>query len=222
MARRSIKITPKDAGSENSTNLEKYDDVLNSLESIQTKRKVAASTNGVAGPAVKPTTLIMAIVVVGIAATLLLTFGADPSTFGPTVETSDLDDLDFEIQLLDSTRLMLSDYAGQPIILDLFATWCQPCITQIAELQKLQAKHPNVHILSVSIESDDTIPVLQLFSSQHGMDWVVGRDVTEKGTSLFQVTSIPTMAFFNSQGILKHHDSGIQTEETMSNWIKEN
>ena len=106
MARRSIKIPPKEAGSETSSDVEKFNDVLNSLDSIQAKRKVAASSSGANGNTVKPATIIMAVVIVGIAATLLLSFGSlpAPDTEGQTV----LADLDFEIELLNGTSYYLS------------------------------------------------------------------------------------------------------------------
>jgi thiol-disulfide isomerase/thioredoxin len=133
-----------------------------------------------------------------------------------TVET-----MDFDIELLNSSTVKLSDYKGKPILLDFFATWCGPCKTQITELQKIQAKFPNVHILSISIEPKDTIGVLQIYSSDNSMDWFVGRDHTQRGSSKFYVSQIPTMAFFNSQGIRKYADHlpGITSEATMTNWI---
>ncbi|MHA1975271.1 MAG: TlpA family protein disulfide reductase [Candidatus Hodarchaeales archaeon] len=217
MARRSMKIPPKETASEPPSYVDKVDEVLNSLDSIQIKRKVAGSSNGNSSPAVKPTTIGMAIAIVAIAAILLMSFGSLPA---PNTEGQvNLADLDFEIELLDSSSVMLSEYKGDQIILDLFATWCIPCKDQIVELQKLQAKHPNVRIISVSIEPEDNIPLLQTYSTTNEMDWIVGRDVTLKGASRFQVTSIPTMAFFNSQGILRHHESGVQSETVMSSWI---
>ncbi len=219
MARRSIKIPPKDTVAETSSNTETYNDVLNSLDSIQTKRKESASSYGASEPTVNRRTLIMATGIIGIAAILLLTFGS------PLVPESDegmtLGSMDFEIELLNSSKVLLSDYEGKPILLDFFATWCGPCKTQITELQKIQAKFPNVHILSVSIEPDDTIGLLETYSSDNDMDWFVGRDHTRRGKAKFYVSNIPTMAFFNSQGIRKYanHPPGVTSEATMSNWI---
>ncbi|MHA2108242.1 MAG: TlpA family protein disulfide reductase [Candidatus Hodarchaeales archaeon] len=158
----------------------------------------------------------------GKAATLLLSFGSLPSTQDTESEVKLTDGLDFQIQLLNYSQVMLSDYLGAPIILDFFATWCKPCATQIIELQKLQVKFPNVHIISVSIEKDDTISILEGYSLEHEMDWIVGRDATLKAASRYQINSIPTMAFFNSQGIRKYidHPPGITSESVMSSWIR--
>ncbi len=222
MARRSIKIPSKAVGSNTSSEEETYDDVLHSLDSIQTKRKNLASSSEISGNTVKPTTIGMAIVIIAIAATLLLSFGSLPSTQDTESEVKLTDGLDFQIQLLNYSQVMLSDYLGASIILDFFATWCQPCATQIIELQKLQTKYPNVHIISVSIEKDDTISILEGYSLEHEMEWIVGRDATLKAASRYQINSIPTMAFFNSQGIRKYidHPPGITSESVMSSWIR--
>jgi thiol-disulfide isomerase/thioredoxin len=116
---------------------------------------------------------------------------------------------------------MLSNYIGEPIILDLMATWCVPCKTQIEHLQVIKDAYPNVHIISVSVDLGDTIPVLSAYKADNNMDWVVGRDISTKGASNFQATAIPTMAFFSSEGIWKHWEQGVTTSDKLSSWINE-
>jgi thiol-disulfide isomerase/thioredoxin len=229
MARRSVKIPQKEPEITGQGDVEKFDKLLSSLDNIQTKRKEESISAPVT---LKPTTMILGIVLIVVVSGLLLSLGNLPfsNNSEPSEENIELEEgvlldinlsehLDFRIQLLSGSEVMLSDYIGQPIILDLFATWCQPCLTQINYLKEVQAQKPNVHILSISVDLSDTSELLSQYKSDHGMNWVVGRDITRKGTTKFEVTSIPTMAYINEQGIVRHWEQGVTSASTIISWI---
>ena len=220
MSRRKYNFTTNKPVEDTKTNAEKYDEVLNSLSSIQSKRKKESLSTP---SSINPTTIVMGTVLVVIVGMVLLSFGNIPtaSNTGPIEEDTKLSEgLDFTIQLLDRSEVMLSDYVGQPIILDLFATWCGPCLTQIGHLKTVRSQYPNVHILSISVDLTDSIAMLNTYKNNNGMNWVVGRDITQQGASIYRATAIPTMAFFDSSGTLKHWEQQITDSETLINWIK--
>ena len=229
MARRSIKTPQNESKFAGQGDVEKYDKLLSSLDNIQTKRKEESLSTHVK---LKPSTIILGIVLIVVVSGLLLSFGNLPfsNNLEPSEENIVLEEgvlldinlsehLDFRIQLLGGSEVMLSDYIGQPIILDLFATWCQPCLTQIDYLKEVKVQQPNVHILSISVDLSDTSELLSQYKSDHGMDWVVGRDSTRKGSTKFEVTSIPTMAYIDEQGILRHWEQGVTSASTIISWI---
>ena len=222
MVRRTFKIPQKESSDSVSSDSETYDKVLDSLTNIQEKRK---KTSLPSDNSIKMPTVIMGAVIVGIIAIFLLSFGSIPNPIEsnpPEADSQILDGMDFKIQLLDETEVMLSNYVGEPIILDFFATWCTYCITQIDHLKSVQVEYPNVHILSVSVDTgSDSISKLISFKAEHDMSWIVGRDLTQKGASLYQANSIPTMAFFDTDGNLKHWEQGVVISSTLISWINE-
>ena len=221
------KFPPKESNSESQSDVEKYDDVLDSLDSLQTRRK---NLQPESDPSIKPTTLIMVIVIVGIFSVILLSFG---SGLGPNegkdylfgsfeADTSLTEGLDVKIELLDESQIWFSDYIGEPIILDLFATWCDPCLTQISHLQTIHDQYPNVRILSISIDLSDTRTMLTSYKADQNMDWVVGRDITRQGASIYDAFSIPTMVYFDADGKLQHYEVGVTGAATIISWINGN
>jgi thiol-disulfide isomerase/thioredoxin len=49
---------------------------------------------------------------------------------------------DFVISDFDGERLRLSDYRGKVVYLNFWATWCQPCVQELPEIQELQGRYP--------------------------------------------------------------------------------
>ena len=219
MSRRPRRIPVKDTVKTDATTEGNVEDVLASLDSLQKKQRATAPKTDVPLPTGK---IIGAIMIVTIVGFVVLSFGNLPSPVtNPTGDDSSLDELDFKIQLLDETEIWLSDYNGSSILLDLFATWCEPCKTQIAELQTVQENFPSVKIISVSVDLNDDIPSLVVYKNTYGMDWIVGRDVTSKGGQKFSATSIPTLAFINSAGELTQYNQGVVFYNTLVEWITE-
>lgn len=153
----------------------------------------------------------------------LLSLGSYPQTQPNSPENTLSAELDFKFQLLNGNEVMLSDYTGDPIILDLMATWCGPCKTQIPELKTLQSSYPHVRILSVSTDLDDSITVLTKYKADNDMTWTIGRDISQKGIEIFtpsgRLQSIPTVAFINSAGKLRQLNQGVVYYNTLVDWI---
>lgn len=60
---------------------------------------------------------------------------------------------DFSFRLLSDGRPMhLSDYAGHVVVLNFWATWCQPCVKELPDLERLAETRADVVVLSVSDE----------------------------------------------------------------------
>jgi len=220
MARRTFKIPSEVTKSQVQTQEEKFDDVISSLNSIQAKQKTSAPKSFSSAIPILPIvfgTTIIAIVIVA----LLGIGGFSFNNPGINPETATISDsLNFPIELLNRTTVSLSDYSGNPIILDFMATWCIPCETQLEHLKSIKSSYPNVIIISISVDlASDSIEKLSNYATSHGMTWTVGRDINQKGAQIYNTVSIPTLVFINSEGKLKARGVGVQSYETLVSWI---
>ncbi|MHA2203178.1 MAG: TlpA family protein disulfide reductase [Candidatus Hodarchaeales archaeon] len=216
MARRTIKIPQKSSKDIEMSESEKLDDIISSIDSIQGKQHTMTS----ASSSFSVTKILIGFAFISIIALGILSLGnyqlTQPNPSGSSIS----DHLNFAFELVDGKEVMLSDYAGDPIILDLMATWCGPCKTQLGELTSLQSSFPNVQIISVSIDPDfDTISKLTQYKNDNHITWTVGRDITQAGKEAFSASSIPTVAFINSAGKLKQINNGVVFYDTLVDWI---
>jgi thiol-disulfide isomerase/thioredoxin len=74
--------------------------------------------------------------------------------------------VDFEVQDLEGNVVHLSDFAGKFVVLNFWATWCEPCITewpQVNQLAERLADDDDIVVIAMSIEEnrDDIYPFLE-------------------------------------------------------------
>ncbi len=80
----------------------------------------------------------------------------------------------FEFQLVSTGETMsMSDFSGQVILLNFWATWCQPCITELPELDELQVVYRD-RGLAVLTVSDEDLDALQLYTDLLPQETVSG------------------------------------------------
>jgi len=109
--------------------------------------------------------------------------------------------------------------AGEPALLDFFATWCAPCKPQMAELRTVQSEHPDLHMLSVSREQDADL--IQDFWVEYEGTWAVAQDTQLEAFQEYDITRIPTMLVLDSEGETVWRHSGLAAAEDIIEQIGE-
>src|SRR5699024_11292811 len=70
---------------------------------------------------------------------------------------------DLELKTLDGEKVKLSDYEGEKVIVNFWATWCPPCREEIPDIQKLYDNY-DVEILSIDMrETESSYVVVEEF-----------------------------------------------------------
>lgn len=85
----------------------------------------------------------------------------------------------------------LMDYRGQVVLLNIWATWCPPCVDEMPSLEKLHQslKNKNFEILAVSIDSSGAETV-SLLMEKHKLSFPALIDAAGSLKKLYQTTGV--------------------------------
>lgn len=124
---------------------------------------------------------------------------------------------DFTFTTLQGEIKHLSDYRGKIVILDMWATWCQPCQYQMLELRKIYENYSrnDVEVLSIDIDERETIQQIQSFLDEfreygYELTWIFGRDDGAIWEA-YKVGNggIPALCIFDRNGTLSFSHEGL-------------
>ncbi len=98
----------------------------------------------------------------------------------------------------------LKDYKGKYVYIDVWATWCGPCVAEIPYLKKLEKKFEgkNIHFLSISVDKDkEAWRKMVTDKNLGGVQLLVDKPNSEFITK-YQVTGIPRFILIDPEGII--------------------
>jgi cytochrome c biogenesis protein CcmG/thiol:disulfide interchange protein DsbE len=104
----------------------------------------------------------------------------------------------------DSDRTVtLSQFKGQVVVLNFWATWCPPCIEEMPSLVEMQQrmKAKGVTVLAVSIDVDAN--AYREFLKQHGVNLLTVRDPDQKAPSLYGTSKWPETYIIDRNGMVR-------------------
>lgn len=107
------------------------------------------------------------------------------------------------VQTIDTARLR-----GKIVVLNLWATWCAPCVEELPSLLALQRRLPQIAVVGVSTDQDDLI--YRRFLVQHHVDLLTVRDADQKVNALYGTVQIPETYIIDRKGVLRRKFIGAQ------------
>ena len=110
---------------------------------------------------------------------------------------------DFTLPSLDGSTVSLADQKGKIIFLNIWATWCPPCVEEMPSMEKLyqQLKGEDFEILAVSIDKQGAEAV-HPFMKKHQLNFTALIDSNETLKYKYQTTGVPETFIIDRNGVI--------------------
>ena len=107
---------------------------------------------------------------------------------------------DFELSTLDGKPFRLSDHRGKVIVLDFWATWCQPCLTGMPEYLQVIQEFSAGEVLFAAVNVGETGSKVEKFQEEKQWDTNLLLDAQSQVANQYSATAIPHLVVIDPQG----------------------
>ena len=161
-------------------------------------------------------------VITGISALFIVAIIAvSLATSGPPASPSDPAAAGFTLPTLGQTgqQVSLSQYAGKPVIVNFFASWCPPC-QQETPLLASWYKQEHGHVALLGLDENDTTANALKFAQSKGVTYPIGFDPNVHVAPAYNVDSLPQTFFLNAQHHIVDHVLGGVTKADLAKGLR--
>lgn len=114
---------------------------------------------------------------------------------------------DFEAKTIDGparTR-RLSDYRGQVVLLNVWATWCDPCRTEMPSIERLYREMGprGLKVLAVSIDDAGAERDIREFAQEYGLTFDILHDPTGEIQRIYLLVGVPESFLIDQRGVIR-------------------
>lgn len=130
-------------------------------------------------------------------------------------ESREVFDFDFVVKDLEGNKANFSQYKGKVVFLNLWATWCAPCRSEMPAIQKLydEVDHEKIAFVMLSLDKDVQIEKVKKFVKNQSYSFPVFMPSGYLSSQL-QVSSIPTTFVIGKDGIIAMKEVGMKNYNT--------
>ncbi|MEO5883409.1 MAG: TlpA disulfide reductase family protein [Caldimonas sp.] len=119
----------------------------------------------------------------------------------------------------DGATLVMDSLRGRPLLLNFWATWCPPCVTEMPLLDAFAVAHPDWNVLALAVDAADPV---RRFMSERRLKLPValaGDAGLELGHRLGNIAGgLPFSVAFTGAGAVAHRKLGAVDENLLQGW----
>lgn len=110
----------------------------------------------------------------------------------------------YEATTLAGDSVSLAELRGKVVLLNIWATWCHPCRTEIPALQEIHERYANrgLELVGVSIDARGERDAIRSFASDFGVTYPIWHDPEGRVSTTFRSIGVPSTYLIDREGEL--------------------
>ncbi len=116
-------------------------------------------------------------------------------------------------------QVSLSQYQGKPVVVNFWASWCEPCQKETPLLASWY-KQQHGHVVLLGLDENDTTADAMKFAQAKGVSYPIGFDPQVKVALAYNVDGLPQTFFLNAQHRIVDHVLGAVTQSELAKGLR--
>ena len=109
----------------------------------------------------------------------------------------------FQLQNLDGQSISLNGFKGKPVLINFWATWCDPCVYEMPFLQEVYDEWLGKGLMLLAINVGEGSSTVKGFMQNHNLSLPVLLDTKQDVFRRYNIIGIPTTYFMDKDGIIQ-------------------
>jgi peroxiredoxin len=115
---------------------------------------------------------------------------------------------DFALKSSSGENLRLSEFRGDVVMVNFWATWCGPCRQEMPLLDELYARYGRVGFSLLGVNIDDNQSKAMTMISELGVNFPVLFDSSKEVSKLYDVDAMPVTVLIDREGTVRYVHQG--------------
>ncbi len=113
-----------------------------------------------------------------------------------------------DLKTLDGQPLALADLRGKVVLVNFWATWCEPCIEEMPSIQKLRARFAGRPFEVLAVNNMEGEPKIRKFLKNTPLDFPIVRDTDGAVTKAWRARIFPSSYLVDAEGRIRYSLAG--------------
>lgn len=121
---------------------------------------------------------------------------------------------------LSDGSLALDELRGLPVVINFWASWCNPCREEASQLEAAWRKAASEGVLFLGLNMQDLSDDARAFLDEFGSTYPIVRDQADAVAGDWGVTGLPETFFISADGLVVSHIIGVASSEQLRTGVE--
>lgn len=129
--------------------------------------------------------------------------------------------LNFTLENLAGEEVSLSDYEGNVVVLNFWATWCPPCRAEVPDLEAAYQEHQEEGLVVLGVSVEDPARAVESFVAEMDMTYPVVLDQNGKVMRAYRAPGLPMSVVLDREGVIQARHVGFLSAEQLDDYLQQ-
>ena len=136
--------------------------------------------------------------------------GSEPSNAAPNIT----------LETLDGQKVSLSQYKGQVVLINFWATWCPPCKKEIPALEAAYQAYKDQGFVVLGVDAGESRQTVETFASTAGITYPILLDEKDQWSGRFSGMGLPMSVIIDRNGQIAEKHLGELTPDELTSILQ--